>query len=445
VAYLDSLSHSIPPQDHALLGATSNYLESLSHHMDAWSAVDTTSHSVWTAEMLQQATDDLTRALHDMTRNNDDDTASAFVWDSTHVLADNAKYLWDVEMVDPKGRMVESMSAAKVPPIFQKTSSDAFADISHRLNDLVRQFTTETTKMAQSAANAARDIHAPMNPNYNHSPPWIPNNDPLEPAMHAASSVSTQLPNNILPDAAAAAAAAAAAWQGLATASGAAGSSPPGSGRTTAVQFASAQGFSEDISGVGELILATLCSLPRAIMDQALHDYAPTAMQDLRNEFQQGFVIPLTRPLQEFASQEPWQQLQSILKVLQLLLAVMVAVPRTILESLTGVTASEYLAGVEQLDISDVAKAFLSFAGAVIAAVATLLKFVLSIASSVLGVAAAGATTPEDVGSSDEIMSSTATFLAHDLLPTVMDGFVLLMQHIVEMMSQDGSMAMPGL
>jgi hypothetical protein len=180
-------------------------------------------------------------------------------------------------------------------------------------------------------------------------------------------------------------------------------------------------------------------------MDQALHDYAPTAMQDLRNEFQQGFVIPLTRPLQEFASQEPWQQLQSILKVLQLLLAVMVAVPRTILESLTGVTASEYLAGVEQLDISDVAKAFLSFAGAVIAAVATLLKFVLSIASSVLGVAAAGATTPEDVGSSDEIMSSTATFLAHDLLPTVMDGFVLLMQHIVEMMSQDGSMAMPGL
>ena len=427
--------------------------------------------------MLQQATEDLTRALTDMssdaTYDAFDPYSSFFDTNNMLIADDTAKYLWDVDpgiLSEQKARGADSVNSisANAPPIFSMTSSDAFAELSNSLNNMVNQFTTETTKAANAAANAARDsvnnLKAPnvdfnvptfkspdLNvPNFNAPPlpkgsmPSFNNNPLFESASKAAGDVSTQLQKSLQGAGNAAK---------TAISSGAANFAPnlvtttttTSSDSITATQFAASQGFSQDIRGVMEMIVATILSLPRALMDQAMLDYAPGYLDDLNTDVRMGFVYPLLLPLQEFASQEPLQQAQSIVKVLQLLLSVMIAVPRALLESVTGVTASEFLGNIQQLEVSDVMKGFLSFCGAVVAVIATLLKFVVSITSTLLGVAAANAVTIDGVASesvsTEDILSSTATFLADDLLPSVADGFVLLIQHHAEL--QAGSM--PGL
>ncbi|KAG7344723.1 hypothetical protein IV203_032254 [Nitzschia inconspicua] len=177
-AYLESLSDSSLHQQDALLGATSKYLHSLSNHILAWEeAIFTTggpqsNHQdvstlqepiVWsTAEMLQQAADDLTRALVQMTNSNHD-------WSSlsSTLLAADVQYIWDIDdtIVEKKGRMIPNQ------PSFQQLSSsstvhlqDTLNQLSNSINDMVNQLTTETAKAATTAANAAKTIQPPSFP-----------------------------------------------------------------------------------------------------------------------------------------------------------------------------------------------------------------------------------------------------------------------------------------
>eukprot|EP00539_Tryblionella_compressa_P003736 CAMPEP_0178750232 /NCGR_PEP_ID=MMETSP0744-20121128/9853_1 /TAXON_ID=913974 /ORGANISM="Nitzschia punctata, Strain CCMP561" /LENGTH=147 /DNA_ID=CAMNT_0020403737 /DNA_START=42 /DNA_END=485 /DNA_ORIENTATION=- len=143
---------------------------------------------------------------------------------------------------------------------------------------------------------------------------------------------------------------------------------------------------------------------------------------------------------------DPLQQARAILKVVQLLLAVVVAVPRAIVEGLTEMTIPEFQASVAHWDIAEWTRQFMGFVGVVAAAVVTVLKVLASVTSAVIGIGSAGATSTtmgtSSVGGTEDIFSNTASFLVNELLPTIADGFVLLVQQFLNLMLEGGSAIM---
>jgi hypothetical protein len=475
-AYLDSLSYYSTTQHDALLGATSQYLDSLSRHILAFDDMieapalqQQPPSPQWSAEMLQQATEDLTQALLQMTSSDDTlqfDGNSPF---SSPTLLADAKYLWDMDIVDQKGRVVD-------PSSFLATSSSSWnapsidpqatiADLTRSLNDMVNQFTAETTKTASSAANAARNIQLPPSlPKTNNLPLFKSTNlysNPLDTVSQKANAVSTQFSESLQDAWQSTRQQLAQAGQSTQTALSTANAATPFPAKSlgathnhmSATDFASSQGFSHDLSGVAELIVATLVSAPRAILDVATHEYAPTALDDARHSLYQDIWQPLTAPLQQFAILEPLQQAQAVLKVLQLLLAVVVAVPRALMESFTGMTAVEFQYSIAQWDIHDISQSMVQLSSAIVTAIIALLKLIVSVTSALVGVGVAGASNggggaaaASSASTTQEILlSSTATFLSQKFLPAVIDGLLLVIQQIVELLLQGGSMVVSGL
>jgi hypothetical protein len=196
-------------------------------------------------------------------------------------------------------------------------------------------------------------------------------------------------------------------------------------GKPTATGFAASQGFSNDFSGVIELIIATTLSVPRTILDNLTEEYAPSMIDDMLSSLKQDLLDPLLRPLQDFTQQQPLEQANSIISVFQLIVAVVLSVPRVIIEGLTGMTIMEIQQNTDWNSLREIVNSFLEFMSIVTATILTLLKFVFSIVGTILSI---GTSIASGQATAEELLANTASFLTEDLVPTIVDGFVLLVQ-----------------
>ena len=146
----------------------------------------------------------------------------------------------------------------------------------------------------------------------------------------------------------------------------------------------------------------------------------------------------------------PLEQAQAVLKTLQMILALVVAIPRAVLEGLTGQTISEIQTNVSQTDINELSRQLTGFASAVATVLISLLKVV---AKSIAFLASGGnidigtttAAAAATAATQEDMMANMATFVLEDLLPAVVDGLVLILQQFVMLLLEGGSMVVAAL
>jgi hypothetical protein len=158
-------------------------------------------------------------------------------------------------------------------------------------------------------------------------------------------------------------------------------------------------------------------------------------------------------------SQTPLEQAQAVLKTLQMILGLIVGIPRAILEGITGQTITEIQYSFSQTDIDGLSQQLQQFASAISSVLVSLLKVVansiafiatattttttggVGVATATAGVggtkvaaAAAAASTTQD-----DVIPKIITFILEDFLPAFIDGLVLIIQQFIMLLMEGGS------
>ncbi|OEU06635.1 hypothetical protein FRACYDRAFT_254186 [Fragilariopsis cylindrus CCMP1102] len=261
------------------------------------------------------------------------------------------------------------------------------------------------------------------------------------------------------------------------------GTAVSSSAKITAMALAQQQGFGSsnsnggggDIQGLMEMIVATVVAIPRALMDVTLQD-SPNAIDDMMNGVRDGLyndlLIPLSMPLQTATSggatattlvtpiRTSFEQAQAVLKTLQMILGLVVGIPRAIVEGITGQTITEVQYSLSQIDINGISQQLQAFASAIAPVLVSLLKVVANsiafIATATTTTAGAGAAGAGVAGGSStataaaaavatssqidgDVIPKTITFILEDLLPAFIDGLALIVQQFIMLLIEGGS------
>ena len=231
-------------------------------------------------------------------------------------------------------------------------------------------------------------------------------------------------------------------------------------GKVSAVALSASQGFGlpgnaytggGDVAGMIEMTVATILSIPRALMDATMMETNPNGMDDLMEgisgSLYNDVLMPLSEPLQNIAAAAatstnaataatPLDQAQAVLKTLQMVLALVVGIPRAALEGLTGLTIGEIQVAISQTDIRALSEQLTGFASAVSTVLVSLLKVVAEAVSVIV--------TQTGVGSAiasgqEEVVSKLVSFVVEDLLPTILDGLFIILQQFAVMILEGSS------
>lgn len=238
-------------------------------------------------------------------------------------------------------------------------------------------------------------------------------------------------------------------------------------GKVSAVALSASQGFGlpgnaytggGDVAGMIEMTVATILSIPRALMDTTMMETNPNGMDDLMEgisgSLYNDVLMPLSEPLQSIAATStnaattmastmantaaatPLDQAQAVLKTLQMVLALVVGIPRAALEGLTGLTIGEIQVAISQTDVRALSEQLTGFASAVSTVLVSLLKVVAEAVSVIVtntGVGSAIATGQE------EVVSKLVSFVVEDLLPAILDGLLIILQQFAVMILEGSS------
>jgi hypothetical protein len=240
-------------------------------------------------------------------------------------------------------------------------------------------------------------------------------------------------------------------------------------GKVSAVALSASQGFGlpgnaytggGDVAGMIEMTVATILSIPRALMDATMMETNPNGMDDLMEgisgSLYNDVLMPLSEPLQNIAAATstnaattmasamantavaatPLDQAQAVLKTLQMVLALVVGIPRAALEGLTGLTIGEIQVAISQTDVRALSEQLTGFASAVSTVLVSLLKVVAEAVSVIV--------TQTGVGSAiasgqEEVVSKLVSFVVEDLLPAILDGLFLILQQFAVMILEGSS------
>jgi hypothetical protein len=456
-AYLDSLSFPTNQPDAFGFGATSRYLNSLSSNnhghdqhddsfSEAWDTATTTttwltqqqpSSSIssspptqWTAEIFQQATpQDLTQASLEMTTTVSS-PANTIISGMESVVADATAALDAMLMVDVTNHYyygnnneyyyLYNNNNNDLQQQQQQQPDPSLDRLTHSLNDMVHQFINSISTSVSTASSSSEQQQ--QYADYANTVAGMIT-DTITAMSTAASHTATTIKST----------------------------------NSYLLEIIESQGFRKDITGMVEIMVATLLSAPRAILDVTMMEYYndPNALDHIWQSIRDDLWIPLSSPilLSDFSSLSPYQQAQAVLHVIQLIIAVLVAIPRTMVESCTGLTVKELQESVSQWNIPELADRVIPFCNVVITAMIGLLKVILSIVVAVVTTSTTSSSSSsfEGVGgvtgtmTISEILSTTAIFLLDDLIPAFIDGLLLIIQQIVHVLWLGGSMVMSGL
>mmetsp|Transcript_2976 Transcript_2976/g.4289 ORF Transcript_2976/g.4289 Transcript_2976/m.4289 type:complete len:502 (+) Transcript_2976:16-1521(+) len=456
-SYLESLTHTVPPENKAMMGATAKYLDALSNHLDS-----TVGDARFDPSFLSQATNELANSLLDAIDSSSQTLAPSLLeldaadrsmelalGNPTTVSPDHLEYSFQglsKKINEWTLQFTESVQLKnEVPSVADNSQSSPLSS----LNDMASQFQKSLSNL--KASNIEKTLSS-LEEGAEKSKPATMNavSSTLE---HTFSStrdvmdkVTAVLPNSfeqigatlssktntaissmdrtvaitasklslltsplLFPTAAAAT-----------TANDA--TSAAVSGRISAATLAAQHGWSEDLNGVIQIIVATLLSVPRAVVEGVTDQPIDILLSDLH----QALIAPLSAPLQGMEAMTPLEQATAVLTVLQLLLAIVVAVPLALVEGLSGMTLEEIQTNVSQWEISQVTGHFVEFAETALMAVVSVLRIVT------------GAFGPAP----EEMLMATSTFLVQDLLPAIVDGFILLIQQVLVLLLGGGAALM---
>jgi len=232
-------------------------------------------------------------------------------------------------------------------------------------------------------------------------------------------------------------------------------------GKVSAVALSANQGFGMpgnayagggDVSGLVEMVLATVASLPRAVVDAAMIETNnPNAMDDLMEGISSGLyndiLIPLSKPLREStaaaASSTPLEQAQAVLQTSQRVMALVVSIPRAVVEGVTGQPITEFQAQIAEADINALAQQLSGFASTVATLLISFLKVVAQAISYLVAAATSqgvgGGAVAERVIQQQDTIAKLVSFLLEDLLPAIIDGLAMVLQQFVLLLLEGGS------
>mmetsp|Transcript_33362 Transcript_33362/g.69787 ORF Transcript_33362/g.69787 Transcript_33362/m.69787 type:complete len:206 (+) Transcript_33362:2-619(+) len=199
-------------------------------------------------------------------------------------------------------------------------------------------------------------------------------------------------------------------------------------------------------------------------------------MEEISTSLYRDLLAPLSVPLQEVVSGSgeataaavaqqtaatattaiattPLDQAQAVLKTLQMVLALVVGIPRAALEGLTGQTIDEIQNGVSETDVAALSEMLAGFASSVSTLLLSLLKVVAQAVSVVVAKASAATATGTSVAASastaasvasaasttEDLVPSIVSFVLEDVLPTIVDGLLIVLQQFAVLLLEGGS------
>jgi len=236
-------------------------------------------------------------------------------------------------------------------------------------------------------------------------------------------------------------------------------------GKVSAVSMSAAQGFGMpgnayggggDVAGMTEMVVATILSIPRAVLDATMMETNPNGMNDMMEGISQGLyndvLVPLAAPIKAVSSKTsaanamatttaavsatPLDQAQAILHSLQMVLGLVVGIPRAALEGFTGQTIAEIQVSVADTDVRALADQLAGFASAVSSVLLAVLKVVANVVSVVMTQTGIGNAV---ASGSEDLISRLVSFVVQDLLPTIVDGLLIILQQFANLLLEGGS------
>ena len=222
-------------------------------------------------------------------------------------------------------------------------------------------------------------------------------------------------------------------------------------GKISAVALSGSQGFGMpgnaytgggDVAGMIEMTVATILSIPRTILETAMMETNPNGVNGLMDEISgsltNDILVPLSEPLREVASQgkAPLDQAQAVLETLQMVLALVVGIPRAALEGLTGLTIGEIQLAVSQTDVRALAEQLSGFASAVSTVLVSLLQVIAQAISVIVTQTGLGSAVSSG---QEELVTQLSRFVVEDLLPAILDGLFLILQQFAMLLLEGGS------
>ncbi|VEU34964.1 unnamed protein product [Pseudo-nitzschia multistriata] len=231
------------------------------------------------------------------------------------------------------------------------------------------------------------------------------------------------------------------------------------SGKVSAVTLSANQGFGlpgnaysggGDVAGLVEMVVATVASIPRSILDATMMETNhPGAMDDLMEGISTGLyrdiLVPLSEPLSGAAastSTTPMEQAQAVLETSQMVMAMVVSIPRAVVEGVTGQPISEVQARVAQADLDVLAAQLSGFAATVSKLLVSFLKVVAQAISYLVSQGGGGAA----IGTEQtEAIAKLVTVLLEDILPAIIDGLAMVLQQFVLLLLDGGAAIVLGM
>jgi hypothetical protein len=229
-------------------------------------------------------------------------------------------------------------------------------------------------------------------------------------------------------------------------------------GKISGVALSASQGFGMpgnaysgggDVAGLIEMVAATIVSIPRALVDATMMETNPNGMDDLMKDISgsltKDVLVPLSQPLRAVAAASgsttttatPLDQAQAVLETLNMVLGLVVGIPRAALEGLTGLTIGELQVQLSQTDVKALAEQLSGFASAVSTVLVALLKVVAQAISTIVTQTGLGSAMAQ---SQEELVSDLVNFVVQDLLPAILDGLLLILQQFAMLLLEGGSM-----
>ncbi len=232
-------------------------------------------------------------------------------------------------------------------------------------------------------------------------------------------------------------------------------------GKISAVALSASQGFGMpgnayagggDVAGLIEMTVATIVSIPRAILDAYMFENNPNGMNELKdgimNELTDGIaeslandiLVPLSEPIrsvaQGAAAASPLDNAQAVLQSLEMVLALVVGIPRAALEGLTGLTIGEIQVELAHADIQALAEQLAGFASAVSSVLVSLLQVIAKAISVIVTQTGLG---DAIASGQEELVSQLSRFVVEDLLPAILDGLLFILQQFAMLLIEGGS------
>ena len=426
--------------------------------------------------LLQQVTEEFATVL---------DTWTTGIETSTTILSaqTTTPYLWEMDTVKSHGPLVKDTVAAETA---QHATTPLLEEISKNFDQLASQLAVTTSHTGTSLAAATSSIRplvsqlavttshtgtslAAATSSIRHSA-----TDTLTTGLAAIAQSTTAVGQAMtglvgsttaaVSSSATQAAAIVAAAAGTTTTTAAAAKPDTAAtvGHISAVAYAGTQGFDATVQGLLEMITATIVALPRTILDTTNPNNGLNAvLTDLQTGLYHDLLLPLATPKQTMITASttgtttPFDQAHAVLETLQLILALVVGIPRAVLEAITGETIAELQTDLSHTDLVAVAKQVtavaVTFAKIIISLVTVVTNALTFLATAVVTATsgdptttaavatATAAATAAAIAQQEEILRRISTFIVDELLPAVLDGLIFVLQQFITLLIDGGA------